>query len=139
MFLRVWQDLKFIDEEHRTYFLVCGPSSDDTENENLGYQERVRHTESIRSGAPCFMVMCSAKDLEAPKRMIKEFDDVDIFVGGDIVETPSHFTFPPQTSEQTRSHANLNYAQNSTIALSWAIVGSGPELTALPIKVSGSQ
>jgi hypothetical protein len=96
----VWQDLKFIDDEGRRHMLVGTPTNDDTKN--LGSQERVRHIESIRSGAPCFMVMCVARDAEATSRTIKDFDELDIFVGGDIVDTPGDFSFPPQASENTR-------------------------------------
>ena len=97
VFLRVWQDLKFIDGERRTHMLVFTPSSDDAEREGLGYQERARHVASVRAGGRCFMVMCSANDVEAEKRTIKEFDDHDIFIGGDIVETSADFHFPPKT------------------------------------------
>lgn len=31
---------------------------------DLGYQERNRHVEQIQAGAPCFMVMCEARDLK---------------------------------------------------------------------------
>ena len=102
VFLRVWQDLKF-DKDGRIHMLVCpAVTHSDEESENLGFQERVRHTESIRSGKPCFMVMCLAKDVEDPKRTILDFDDRDIFIGGDIIETPKDFQFPPKTSDRAR-------------------------------------
>jgi hypothetical protein len=94
--LRVWQDLKFI-EAGRMHMLIDAHANDDTES--LGYPERVRHIESIRNGAPCFMVMCSAHDAEASPRKIGDFDDRDIFVGAQIVETPSDFRFPPLTGK----------------------------------------
>lgn len=101
VFLRVWQDLKFIDEGGRTHLLLASHSEGDGRT-NLGARERVRHIERIRSGAPCFMVMCIAQDVDVEARAIQEFDESDIFVGGNIVETPADFCFPRQTSARTR-------------------------------------
>lgn len=36
----------------------------------------------IRMGAPCYLVMCVAKDTEAKPRDIKSFNKDTIFVGG---------------------------------------------------------
>lgn len=101
--LRVWQDLKFIDGEGIINYLVCTPNDD--EALPLGYQERVRHTEAIRGGAPCFMIMCVAEDVETPKRVIGDYDDRDIRLGGDVIETGPGFQFPPNTSGRTKSLA----------------------------------
>lgn len=95
VFLRVWQDLKFV-EDGQAYMLVDARTHDDTDS--LGYHERVRHLQSVRDGAPCFLVMCVAKDVEASPRTIKEFNDLEVFVGGGIVDTPVDFVFPRQTS-----------------------------------------
>ena len=103
VFLRVWQDLKLIDEEGRHYMMVATASTN--EDDNLGYQERLRHVQSIRSGAPCFMVMCSAKDPETEPRAIAGFDDESIFVGGDVLETGRDFHFPSQTPSRARALA----------------------------------
>jgi hypothetical protein len=103
VFLRVWQDLKFIDSEGRRYMQICGLYEDDSATP--GYPERVQHTEAIREGAPCFMVMCVAADTETPKRQIISYDDKDIFVGGDVIQTDAGFAFPPNTSERTKYFA----------------------------------
>lgn len=54
--------------------------------DNLGYQERVRHVELIRAGAPCFMVMCEAVDAHASPRLVKDFNKDEVFPGGRIVQ-----------------------------------------------------
>jgi len=76
--------------------MVLTDSPDDPEN--LGAQERYRHVERIRAGAPCFMVMCRPKDPEAALRVIGDFDENDIFVGGAMRDTPPNFRFPPRTN-----------------------------------------
>lgn len=53
---------------------------------NLGYQERLQHIAQIRTGAKCFMVMCEQRDkLEVP-RVIKKFNDRELFHAGELVE-----------------------------------------------------
>jgi hypothetical protein len=104
VFLRVWQDLKFIGAERGTFMLICTRGAEG-DLKNLGYQERLRHTQSVRDGAKCFMVMCVAKDADAQNRIIAEFDAQDLFVGGEVLETPEGFNFPPPTSERTKSLA----------------------------------
>jgi hypothetical protein len=101
VFLRVWQDLKFIDEGGRIHMLVANHSEGDGTT-NLGADERVRQIERIRAGASCFMVMCVAHDVDVEARTIQDFDESDIFVGGNIVETPADFRFPRQTSARTK-------------------------------------
>lgn len=84
--LRVWQDQKRkIDGKwymeltsHRRY--LKNPS-------DSGYAERLRHVELIKAGARTLMVMCEAKDIAAQPRDIKSFNDREVFVGGEIVES----------------------------------------------------
>lgn len=54
--------------------------------DNLGYQERNRHTEKIRSGSRCYMVMCEPKSTQTVPREIKNFNESEVFVAGDAVE-----------------------------------------------------
>jgi hypothetical protein len=83
--LRVWQDQKEkIDE--KWHMLVSHHERYTDNEENLGYQERLSHMETIKNGAKCYMIMCLAKDPGASPRSIKSFNDKDIFVGGGIVE-----------------------------------------------------
>lgn len=83
VFLRVWQDHKFI-QDGRMHMQVDRHTVDEVGS--LGLQERLKHIERIRAGAPCFMVMCRAQDVHVVPRKIQDFDDIDLFVGGDIVE-----------------------------------------------------
>jgi hypothetical protein len=104
VFLRVWQDLKFIDSDGRIYMLIFGPEAKEP-GTNLGYEERRRHTQAIRDGAPCFLVMCTSNDVDAKERTIDGFDATDVFVGGDLCKTGPDFTFPPKTSERAKFEA----------------------------------
>jgi hypothetical protein len=84
VFLRVWQDLKFVESGlmHAEVDSDRAPSV----STKPGHQERRRHIELIRSGARCYLVMCTAVDTHASPRKIEFFNDDDVFVGGDIVE-----------------------------------------------------
>ncbi len=100
--LRVWQDLKFIDEAHCIYIMLSGIQN--AQRLPFGAKERMQHITRIRARAPCFLVMCEAKDAEISERQIKDFDE-RLFVGGAIIDTPPGFVFPPQTSAKTRQLA----------------------------------
>jgi len=82
VFLRVWQDRCEMHDGVRcvqlTHLEKYGGDSS-----NFGYNERLTHVEMIRDGAPCYLVMCLAKDTEASPRDIKSFNDT-IFVGGEL-------------------------------------------------------
>lgn len=54
--------------------------------DNLGYQERLRHVELVRGGAPCYLVMCEAEDVDAVPRKIKTFNEREVFMTGALVE-----------------------------------------------------
>lgn len=84
VFLRVWRDHLLFADGGRRYMMV--DANVPVTGRNLGYEERVRHIDAIRAGAPCFLVMCDAKDVHSPNRTIKEFDEGMILVGGGIVE-----------------------------------------------------
>jgi hypothetical protein len=100
--LRVWRDLKFIDEAHRIYILVSGGRA--RTDRPFGYTEREQHLAQIRAGAPCLLVMCEAKHAASGQRAIKDYDD-QLFVGGALLETPPGFALPPQTNAQTNQLA----------------------------------
>lgn len=81
VFLRVWQDgcekrdgIRYVQLTHLEKY--GGDSS------NFGYTERRRHVDLIREGAPCYLVMCLAKDPAASPRDIKSFNGETVFVGG---------------------------------------------------------
>ena len=83
VFLRVWQDLKYFENGER-YMLLDGGVRED--RRNPGYQERLKHIEAVRRGAPCFLVMCIARDVAERPRVIQDFHDEDVFVGGELAE-----------------------------------------------------
>lgn len=83
--LRVWQNetkriggKTHIQLTHRAVFVG--------REDNLGYQERIRHVEQIQAGASCYMVMCEPKSPHTVPREIKGFNEREVFVAGDVVE-----------------------------------------------------
>jgi hypothetical protein len=84
VFLRVWQDLKFI-EDGRMHAEVDG-NRGPWAGLKPGHQERRRHIELIGNGARCYLIMCTAVDTHASPRKIEFFNEDDVFVGGDIIE-----------------------------------------------------
>jgi putative restriction endonuclease len=85
IFLCVWQDLKFVDEG-RIHMLIDRPAGPGDYEANPGHSERQRHIQSIRSGAPCFLVMCTAVDADARPRKIHSLNEDELFIGGALVE-----------------------------------------------------
>jgi hypothetical protein len=85
VFLRVWQDRQ-TRKDGRLYFMVTHHEKYAGKEENLGYQERLVHVDLIRAGAPCYMIMCLAEDVEAAPRKIKDFNRAEVFVGGKVME-----------------------------------------------------
>ena len=81
VFLRVWQDRKRF-EDGRTFYLLDG--RDDENRADPGYRERQQHIESVRSGARCYLIMCTVKDPDARPRSIQDFNSSELFVGGDL-------------------------------------------------------
>ena len=85
VFLRVFQDRQ-TRQDGKLYFMVTHHAKYEGEEDNLGYQERLVHVELIRGGAPCYMIMCLAEDIEAAFRKIKDFNRREVFVGGKVME-----------------------------------------------------
>jgi hypothetical protein len=85
VFLRVWQDRKTVQNKS-LFMMITHHCKYALRADNLGYQERLRHVERMREGAPCFMIMCCAVDPEGSPRKIKSYNESDIFVGGDLME-----------------------------------------------------
>src|SRR5205814_516073 len=50
------------------------------------HRERLEHVALIRDGAPCFLIMCEAKDPDARPRKMKTFDESNVYPGGRIIE-----------------------------------------------------
>lgn len=85
VFLCVWQYLKYV-ENGRMHMLIDRPAGPGDYKPNPGHAERTRHIASVRAGAPCFMVMCTATDPAARPRRIQFFNEDEVFVGGALVE-----------------------------------------------------
>lgn len=52
----------------------------------MGYQERLRHAAQIMAGARCYMIMCEPRDTNEVPRVIKAFNERELFFAGEIVE-----------------------------------------------------
>ena len=85
VFIRVWKDQQE-KIENAYYMRVTHHEKFVGKENNLGYQERNEHVELIREGAPCFMLMCQAKEVTAVPRAIKCFNEKEIFKGGEVIE-----------------------------------------------------
>ena len=57
-----------------------------TDPGNLGYQERLRQIEVIRSGAKCYVVMREPVEARLPERVIKAFNSDEVFRTGSVVD-----------------------------------------------------
>ena len=106
--LRVWQDRTrthegslFVRVRHEERF-IDNP-------DNLGYQERARHVELIRAGAPCFMVMCEATDVNASPRVVKDFNETEVFPGGRVIQLDGNFSITPESGAADRD--SVSYTQ----------------------------
>ena len=85
VFLRVWQNETqrrdgnlWVQLTHHREFV--GNERD------LGYQERNHHVELVRAGAPCYMIMCEARDITKVPRVIKSFNERELFVADEFAE-----------------------------------------------------
>jgi hypothetical protein len=85
VFLRVWQDRKFVEEGAAFYELTQHRKYADNPDD-LGHQERLRHVELIRSGARCYLVMCVVQEAGVLPRTIRSFNANDVFQGGELRE-----------------------------------------------------
>jgi len=85
VFLRTWKDeVRTLGDD--THYLIFNEQPASKGKANLGCNERRRHIDSVIAGAPCFLVMCSAEDVDAHPRRIESFDEKNLIVGGEIVE-----------------------------------------------------
>ncbi len=83
--LRVWQnETRRIDGRLHVQLTHYAEFVD--REDNMGYQERLRHVAHIQAGARCYMVMCEPKDTKAVPRDIKDFNEREVFVAGALVE-----------------------------------------------------
>lgn len=87
VFLRVWQD-EYIRKGKKTFMrLTSNEHFQQNAPGDLGYQERSRHVSLIKSGAPCFMIICVAVDAAAIPRQVASFNEDDVMRGGELMES----------------------------------------------------
>ena len=85
VYLRVWQD-EFRTIDGKQTVRVTAHKEFENDPKNLGYNERLKHVDKIRAGAKSFCILCLAKDPNSQPREIKDFDDKEIFVGGELIQ-----------------------------------------------------
>ena len=85
VFLRVWQDrARTVNEKHLVQLSHNHEYHDSVED--LGYLERLKHIELVKTGARCFLVVCRAADPKVLPRKVLSFNDKEIFPTGKLVE-----------------------------------------------------
>jgi hypothetical protein len=85
VFLRVWQD-ETIKHGDSWYVKIFFEPKRQVTAEKPGFQERQEHVELIRKGAPCYLIMCQAKDPNDRPRAIKDLIDDEVFQGGKLLQ-----------------------------------------------------
>ncbi len=84
VFLRVWQDERHASDGKQFIRLINHAAYADN-SDNLGYQERLRHLQLIRNGAPTYLILCKAVDIDARPREIASFDEREVVRLGEII------------------------------------------------------
>jgi hypothetical protein len=79
VFFRVWED-EIVGNE----VLLLGPHR--PARQKHGLKERYDHIERVRAGAPCYIVVLTAADVNAVPRKITGFDRHVLLIGGRIHE-----------------------------------------------------
>jgi hypothetical protein len=83
VFLRVWQDEKFV-ENRRPYMRLTHCLDYADRPGHYGHQERIRHVQLVSRGAPCYMVMCRTDEPTATPRSLRCFNNLDVFAGAEL-------------------------------------------------------
>lgn len=83
VFLRVWQDRK--RKHDGKWYMMATHNQKYFGSSSNGWLERLSQVEIIKKGAPCYLIMCEAVDVQAESRVIKSYDDKDVFLGGQII------------------------------------------------------
>ena len=86
VFLRVWQDRKFVDDERVPVMQITDHEKYANAPYKPGWEERLKHIELVRKGAKCYLVMCRAKDPNVSPREIAGWNKREVFVGGELRE-----------------------------------------------------
>lgn len=81
LFLKVWQDeSRRINGKRFVWLSDELPPEDD-----VGAKERLEHVELIKSGQPCYLIMCQPADSKAKPRKMQSFNKKEVFVGGEVI------------------------------------------------------
>lgn len=75
VFLRVWQE-----ECRKINGVTCALIRRSEGINTFGRTERLRHIQLIKEGAPCLLVMCTAKDPKARPKSIAKVNERELFV-----------------------------------------------------------
>ena len=86
VFLRVWQDRKFVDVDKKIPVMQVTDHEKYDERPIPGWEERLKHIELVRKGAKCYLVMCRVRDPNASPREIAGWNEREVFVGGELRE-----------------------------------------------------
>ena len=96
--LRVWQnETRRINGQ--THIQLTHHAAFVGKEDNLGYQERLQQVAQIREGAKCYMVICEPRDTKEVPRVIKEFNDRELFRAGQLVEQDGDWWVPISARE----------------------------------------
>ncbi|MBA3313936.1 MAG: hypothetical protein H0T47_11720 [Planctomycetaceae bacterium] len=85
VFLRVWQD-EVQMQDGRRLVQVTHHDPHQMDVKNSGDRERLQHLERVREGAACYLVMCQATDVNAVPRVVKQFNEQEVFLAGGVVD-----------------------------------------------------
>lgn len=91
--LRVWQN-ESRTINGRTHIQITHHQAFVGKEDDLGYQERLRHIEQIRTGAACYLVMCEPRSTQEVPRVIKQFNEREFFRAGDLVAEDGDYWAP---------------------------------------------
>jgi len=85
LFLRVWEDQLTIIEGVECILIL----KTDWEGTSPGFPERQEHVGALRRGAEGCGVLCTAKDIQGPRREIATFDRETLLRFGDLIDVDS--------------------------------------------------
>lgn len=83
--LRVWQH-EPLRVDQLNYLRVLRRTPEEQAANPTGYPERISHLDLVAKGAPCYLVVCIAKNINAEQLEIRECIDDAVFVGGHVLE-----------------------------------------------------
>jgi len=105
VFLKVWNH-QVDDWDGRRLIRLWDLRRRRPDSRDPGARERWRHLEMIRGGAPCYLVMCWAKDLKAERKVVDYFNDQQVFPAVDLHEFDQYIcmrVLPPIAVEVLRA------------------------------------